>query len=59
MTDGALIVAAPAAQAEALNDDGTANSARNPAAPGSLVTVFATGLGQLNDAAPEQDFGEE
>jgi uncharacterized protein (TIGR03437 family) len=34
--------------AAALNQDGTANSAMNPAAPGSIVSVFATGLGPIN-----------
>ncbi|MGA2590170.1 MAG: hypothetical protein ABSH32_09665, partial [Bryobacteraceae bacterium] len=34
--------------AAALNQDGTINSAENPAAPGSIVSVFATGLGPVN-----------
>jgi uncharacterized protein (TIGR03437 family) len=34
--------------AAALNQDGTVNSANNPAAPGSIVTVFATGLGPIS-----------
>jgi uncharacterized protein (TIGR03437 family) len=33
--------------AAALNQDGTVNSANNPAAPGSIVAVFATGLGPI------------
>ena len=33
--------------AAALNQDGTYNSATNPASPGSVVTVFATGLGPV------------
>jgi uncharacterized protein (TIGR03437 family) len=33
--------------AAALNQDGTINSADNPAAPGTVVTVFATGLGPI------------
>ncbi len=33
--------------AAALNQDGTINSATNPAAPGSIVTTFATGLGAM------------
>jgi uncharacterized protein (TIGR03437 family) len=33
--------------AAALNQDGTVNSADHPAAPGSIVTVFATGLGPI------------
>jgi uncharacterized protein (TIGR03437 family) len=35
----------------ALNEDGTANSAANPARVGSVITLFATGLG-LADRAP-------
>jgi len=34
--------------AAALNQDGTINSATNPAAPGSIVTVYATGLGPIS-----------
>jgi uncharacterized protein (TIGR03437 family) len=34
--------------AAALNQDGTINSAQNPAAQGSIVSVFATGLGPIN-----------
>jgi len=33
--------------AAALNEDGTVNSAQNSAAQGSVVTVFATGLGPI------------
>ena len=33
-------------QIAALNEDGSANSAVNPAAPNSVVSIFATGLGQ-------------
>jgi uncharacterized protein (TIGR03437 family) len=33
--------------AAALNQDGTINSAQNPAAAGSIVSVFATGLGPI------------
>jgi uncharacterized protein (TIGR03437 family) len=33
--------------AAALNQDGTVNSAANPVAPGSIVSVFATGLGPI------------
>jgi uncharacterized protein (TIGR03437 family) len=41
----------------ALNQDASVNSARNPAAPGSIVTVFGTGFGAmvppaLDGAAP-------
>jgi uncharacterized protein (TIGR03437 family) len=37
-------------QALVLNQDGTYNSASNPAAVGSTVTVFATGVGAFNPA---------
>jgi uncharacterized protein (TIGR03437 family) len=43
-----------AQHAAALNQDGTYNSADNPAAPGSIVTVFATGLGPIT---PSQSDG--
>jgi len=33
--------------AAALNEDGTVNTSQNRAAPGSIVSVFATGLGSL------------
>ena len=36
--------------AAALNQDGTINSADNPAAPGSIVSIFATGLGGISPA---------
>ena len=32
-------------QASALNEDGSANSATNPASAGSLISLYATGLG--------------
>jgi uncharacterized protein (TIGR03437 family) len=35
-------------QAAANNQDGTINSATNPADPGSIVTVYGTGLGPTN-----------
>ncbi|MCZ2146804.1 MAG: hypothetical protein LC126_03405 [Bryobacterales bacterium] len=35
----------------ALNQDGTINSAANPASPGSIVTIYATGLGDMLPAA--------
>jgi uncharacterized protein (TIGR03437 family) len=35
-------------QASALNQDGSVNSATNPAAAGSIVALYATGLGQTN-----------
>ena len=36
--------------AAALNQDGTLNSASNPAKAGSIVTIFATGLGAISPA---------
>jgi uncharacterized protein (TIGR03437 family) len=36
----------PGTDAKALNEDGTPNSADNPAVAGSTITLFATGLGQ-------------
>lgn len=36
--------------AAALNRDGNVNSADHPAAPGSIVAVFATGLGRIQPA---------
>jgi uncharacterized protein (TIGR03437 family) len=37
-------------QAAALNQDGTLNSAANPASAGSVITLFATGEGQTSPA---------
>ncbi len=39
--------------AAALNQDGRINTASNPAAPGSIVSVFATGLGALTPQPPD------
>jgi uncharacterized protein (TIGR03437 family) len=44
-TDGAFQLLA-----NALNEDGTSNSQQNPARTGSMVTVYATGFGQLTPA---------
>jgi uncharacterized protein (TIGR03437 family) len=44
--------------ADALNEDGTRNSAENPALPGSQVTVFATGLGNLETPVPDGGYGD-
>ncbi|HEV2446009.1 MAG TPA: hypothetical protein VGS58_08810, partial [Candidatus Sulfopaludibacter sp.] len=35
-----------------LNSDGVMNSAANPAAPGSAITIFATGAGQYSLSGP-------
>ena len=40
-------------QALAFNEDGSLNSPRNPAAAGSVIQVYATGLGQMSP--PGQD----
>ena len=40
-------------QARALNADGSANSASNPAARGSIVTLFATGEGETTPVAAD------
>jgi uncharacterized protein (TIGR03437 family) len=36
--------------AATINEDGTVNSAANPAKPGSIVTIYATGEGQTSPA---------
>jgi uncharacterized protein (TIGR03437 family) len=43
-------------QADAWNEDGTRNSAENPAPAGSRLTVFATGLGVMQPARPDGVF---
>jgi uncharacterized protein (TIGR03437 family) len=43
-------------QANARNEDGTSNSAENPALAGSRVSVFATGLGAFHPARPDGGF---
>lgn len=42
--------------AVALNQDGTLNNANNPAATGSTVSIFATGLGPTNPATLDGQF---
>jgi uncharacterized protein (TIGR03437 family) len=39
--------------AAALNQDGTVNSAANPAKPNSIVSIFATGLGPISPPQPD------
>jgi uncharacterized protein (TIGR03437 family) len=39
--------------AAALNQDGTINSETNPASAGSIVSIFATGLGTMTPAPPD------
>ncbi|MBS1859397.1 MAG: hypothetical protein JST11_28745 [Acidobacteria bacterium] len=36
-----------------VNQDGSVNSAANPAAPGSVITLYATGAGVLSPIAPD------
>ncbi len=40
-------------QALAFNEDGTLNSPSNPAGPGSVIRVYATGLGQMSPAGQD------
>jgi uncharacterized protein (TIGR03437 family) len=40
----------PGGQAAALNQDGSANTPSNPAAVGSVIAVFMTGLGPVDHA---------
>lgn len=49
-TAPAVYTAADGVHAAALNRDESVNSATNPAAPGSIVSVFATGLGPISPA---------
>jgi uncharacterized protein (TIGR03437 family) len=44
-------------QAAALNEDGSINSSTNPAAPGSVVSVFTTGAGAYSPAIGDGDLG--
>jgi uncharacterized protein (TIGR03437 family) len=39
--------------AAALNQDGTVNTATNPAQAGSVVSIFATGMGPINPSPPD------
>ncbi len=48
-----LVLAGLDGYAVALNQDGTRNSANNPAPPDSVVTVYANGLGPLSPAQPD------
>jgi uncharacterized protein (TIGR03437 family) len=49
----AVLLSSDGVHALALNQDGSINSASNPAAQGSIVSVFATGLGPI--APPQAD----
>jgi uncharacterized protein (TIGR03437 family) len=44
-------------QAAALNQDGTLNSESNPAARGSIVVLYGTGLGPTNPTLPDGALG--
>ena len=43
----------------ALNQDASVNSPQNPAAPGSIVTIFASGAGGLYSSQPEGSIPSE
>jgi uncharacterized protein (TIGR03437 family) len=43
----------------ALNQDNSVNSPQNPAAPGSIVTIFASGAGRLRSSAPDGSIPSE
>ncbi len=43
-------------RAEALNEDGSRNTPENAAAPGSIVQIYATGLGAIDDTLTLGDF---
>jgi len=45
-----IFVLNSAGQGAILNQDGSVNSTTNPAAPGSIISIFATGEGQTNPA---------
>jgi uncharacterized protein (TIGR03437 family) len=44
-------------QAAALNQDGTLNSESNPAARGSIVVLYGTGIGPTDPALPDGGLG--
>jgi uncharacterized protein (TIGR03437 family) len=44
-------------QAAILNQDGTVNSTTNPAAHGSVISVFMTGAGRMTPAQPDGSMG--
>lgn len=56
---GAIGFSGSLIQADAVNEDGTPNSASNPAPPGSVLSVFFTGTGSLSDPAPDDDIAGE
>jgi uncharacterized protein (TIGR03437 family) len=43
----------PFGQLAALNQDGSVNSASNPASAGSIVSIFTTGLGAMTPQLPD------
>ncbi len=51
LTTGLLNPAASNADGYVLNHDGTVNSASNPAAAGTRITAYATGLGSTNHSS--------
>ena len=60
-----VVAAAPAifslgnGQGAILNQDGTVNGPSNPAAPGSIVSIYATGEGQINPAGVDGQIANE
>ena len=59
-----VMVAAPgifsvgaSGQAAILNQDSSLNSSTNPAAPGSIVSIYMTGTGALNPSIPDGSLG--
>lgn len=44
---------------DAVNEDGTLNSASNPAPAGSTVTVYVSGLGTLDANMPDNGYGDD
>ena len=50
---GIFLAAPPISRAAAINQDGTVNSQQNPAAPGSIVSLYATGLGAITPPVPD------
>ncbi|MGE5488952.1 MAG: hypothetical protein ACM3ZB_14145 [bacterium] len=55
---GIFTYAGGAGQAAALNEDGSLNSAQNPAAPGSIIVFWATGEGLRTPDAVEGELAE-
>ena len=52
-TTPGVFLADAAGHAAAINQDGTINSAQNPAMIGSVVSIYLTGLGTVSPAVPD------